>query len=209
MSEKESDYGFIFKVSGPLVVADNMSGAAMYELVRVGHSKLVGEIIKLEGDTARLVCYDAIALLLLLPLTLRFCFIYPLVHVSFSSFSIVVLSSKFLLNFTIIFAFAARLLLYCAVFKSTRIPVVLPWVIPSSVGSNPFPSSSVLESWEPSSMVSSVLWRAFLSVQVMSTCPRVSMCLVLPAISAGRLLRDPSRKDSPLPEEMSLEKSTR
>ena len=38
--EKESDYGFIFKVSGPLVVADGMSGAAMYELVRVGHSKV-------------------------------------------------------------------------------------------------------------------------------------------------------------------------
>ena len=29
-----------------------MSGAAMYELVRVGHSQLVGEIIRLEGDTA-------------------------------------------------------------------------------------------------------------------------------------------------------------
>ena len=58
MSEKESDYGFIFKVSGPLVVADNMSGAAMYELVRVGHSKLVGEIIKLEGDTASIQVYE-------------------------------------------------------------------------------------------------------------------------------------------------------
>ncbi len=55
---KESDYGFIFKVSGPLVVADNMSGAAMYELVRVGHSKLVGEIIKLEGDTASIQVYE-------------------------------------------------------------------------------------------------------------------------------------------------------
>lgn len=56
--EKESDYGFIFKVSGPLVVADGMSGAAMYELVRVGHSKLVGEIIKLEGDTASIQVYE-------------------------------------------------------------------------------------------------------------------------------------------------------
>jgi V-type H+-transporting ATPase subunit A len=56
--EKESDYGFIFKVSGPLVVADNMSGAAMYELVRVGHHKLVGEIIKLEGDTASIQVYE-------------------------------------------------------------------------------------------------------------------------------------------------------
>jgi V-type H+-transporting ATPase subunit A len=36
--EKESDYGFIFSVSGPLVVADGMSGSAMYELVRVGKS---------------------------------------------------------------------------------------------------------------------------------------------------------------------------
>lgn len=58
LDEKESDYGFIFKVSGPLVVADGMSGAAMYELVRVGHSKLVGEIIKLEGDTASIQVYE-------------------------------------------------------------------------------------------------------------------------------------------------------
>lgn len=58
IEEKESDYGFIFKVSGPLVVADGMSGAAMYELVRVGHSKLVGEIIKLEGDTASIQVYE-------------------------------------------------------------------------------------------------------------------------------------------------------
>uniref|UniRef100_A0A7S4MQI9 H(+)-transporting two-sector ATPase n=1 Tax=Odontella aurita TaxID=265563 RepID=A0A7S4MQI9_9STRA len=56
--EVESDYGFIFKVSGPLVVADGMSGSAMYELVRVGHSKLVGEIIKLEGDTASIQVYE-------------------------------------------------------------------------------------------------------------------------------------------------------
>ncbi|KAI2494026.1 ATPsynthase alpha/beta subunit N-term extension [Fragilaria crotonensis] len=33
-------------------------GAAMYELVRVGHSKLVGEIIKLEGDTASIQVYE-------------------------------------------------------------------------------------------------------------------------------------------------------
>jgi len=56
--EKESDYGYIYKVSGPLVVADSMSGAAMYELVRVGHQKLVGEIIKLEGDTASIQVYE-------------------------------------------------------------------------------------------------------------------------------------------------------
>ena len=35
-----------------------MSGAAMYELVRVGRDKLVGEIIRLEDDTAYLQCYE-------------------------------------------------------------------------------------------------------------------------------------------------------
>ena len=58
LDEKESDYGYIHRVSGPLVIAENMSGAAMYELVRVGYMKLVGEIIKLEGDTASLQVYE-------------------------------------------------------------------------------------------------------------------------------------------------------
>ena len=54
----ETDYGFILKVAGPLVIAERMSGAAMYELVRVGTAKLVGEIIKLERDTASIQCYE-------------------------------------------------------------------------------------------------------------------------------------------------------
>jgi len=57
-TELEKDIGYIFRVSGPLVIADNMSGSAMYELVRVGHHKLVGEIIKLEGDTASIQVYE-------------------------------------------------------------------------------------------------------------------------------------------------------
>lgn len=56
--EKESKFGKIFKVSGPLVVAENMSGAKMYELVKVGWDKLIGEVIKLEGDTASIQCYE-------------------------------------------------------------------------------------------------------------------------------------------------------
>ncbi|XP_074665640.1 V-type proton ATPase catalytic subunit A-like isoform X1 [Strix aluco] len=35
-----------------------MAGAAMYELVRVGHAELVGEIIRLEGDMATLQVYE-------------------------------------------------------------------------------------------------------------------------------------------------------
>lgn len=42
----------IWQVSGPVVIADGMAGAAMYELVRVGHDNLIGEIIRLEGDSA-------------------------------------------------------------------------------------------------------------------------------------------------------------
>ena len=56
--EKETRFGKIIKVSGPLVVAENMAGAKMYELVKIGWSKLVGEVIKLEKDTASIQCYE-------------------------------------------------------------------------------------------------------------------------------------------------------
>ena len=46
------------KVSGPLVVAENMSGTKMFEVVRVGKDRLVGEIIRLENDTASIQCYE-------------------------------------------------------------------------------------------------------------------------------------------------------
>jgi V-type H+-transporting ATPase subunit A len=55
---EEKQYGTIYKVAGPLVVASNMAGAKMYELVRVGWDKLVGEIIKLQGDNASIQCYE-------------------------------------------------------------------------------------------------------------------------------------------------------
>lgn len=41
-----------------VVVAENMSGSQMFELVKVGWDKLVGEIIKLNGDTASIQCYE-------------------------------------------------------------------------------------------------------------------------------------------------------
>ncbi|MGB1607227.1 MAG: hypothetical protein ACPIOQ_81630 [Promethearchaeia archaeon] len=42
--------GQILSVSGPVVVAEKMAGTAMYELVRVGNMKLIGEIIRLDGS---------------------------------------------------------------------------------------------------------------------------------------------------------------
>lgn len=57
-AEKESLYGYVFAVSGPVVTAEKMAGSAMYELVRVGHAELVGEIIRLEGDMATIQVYE-------------------------------------------------------------------------------------------------------------------------------------------------------
>lgn len=48
----------MYGVSGPVVTAQKMAGSAMYELVRVGHSELVGEIIRLEGDMATIQVYE-------------------------------------------------------------------------------------------------------------------------------------------------------
>ncbi|VDM30841.1 unnamed protein product [Hydatigera taeniaeformis] len=56
--DKESFYGYVHAVSGPVVTASQMAGSAMYELVRVGHDNLVGEIIRLEGDMATIQVYE-------------------------------------------------------------------------------------------------------------------------------------------------------
>ncbi len=58
MNEKESELGYVFGVSGPVVIANQMAGSAMYELVRVGYLQLVGEIIRLEGDLATIQVYE-------------------------------------------------------------------------------------------------------------------------------------------------------
>ena len=50
--------GGIQKVAGPLCVAGGMAGCKMFELVRVGKDKLIGEIIRLELDTASIQCYE-------------------------------------------------------------------------------------------------------------------------------------------------------
>ena len=50
--------GTIIKISGPLVIADSMKGAKMYDLVKVGKLELMGEIIELKGDTASVQVYE-------------------------------------------------------------------------------------------------------------------------------------------------------
>ena len=51
--------GRIVRVNGPLVVAEGMRNAMMYELVRVGELKLVGEITRIDGDRAYIQVYES------------------------------------------------------------------------------------------------------------------------------------------------------
>ncbi|HIQ03264.1 MAG TPA: V-type ATP synthase subunit A [Desulfurococcales archaeon] len=50
--------GHIWRVSGPLVIADGMRGAMVYEVVEVGFDGLIGEIIGLDGDKAIIQVYE-------------------------------------------------------------------------------------------------------------------------------------------------------
>lgn len=56
-------FGFIKYLTIVVVVADHMSGSAMYELVKVGPFGLMGEIIRLEGDTATIQVYEETCML--------------------------------------------------------------------------------------------------------------------------------------------------
>jgi len=50
--------GRIVKVSGPLVVATGMAGCRMYDVVRVGNRRVIGEVIELKGDSASIQVYE-------------------------------------------------------------------------------------------------------------------------------------------------------
>ncbi|MCE4625485.1 MAG: ATP synthase subunit A [Desulfurococcales archaeon] len=51
--------GKIVRIAGPLVVAEGMSGAQMYEMVRVGEDRLIGEITRIVGDKAYIQVYES------------------------------------------------------------------------------------------------------------------------------------------------------
>ena len=50
--------GKIIKVSGPLVVAEGMDEANVYDVVKVSDNKLIGEIIEMRGDKASIQVYE-------------------------------------------------------------------------------------------------------------------------------------------------------
>ncbi len=50
--------GKILKVSGPLVIAEGMRDANMFDVVRVSDKRLIGEIIEMHGDKASVQVYE-------------------------------------------------------------------------------------------------------------------------------------------------------
>jgi len=53
--------GKIIKVAGPLVVAENMAGSKMFDVVYVSEKRLMGEIIELNGSLASVQVYEETA----------------------------------------------------------------------------------------------------------------------------------------------------
>ena len=50
--------GFIYRISGPVVIAGGLENPNMYDVVRVGKEELIGEIIKLEKGMATVQVYE-------------------------------------------------------------------------------------------------------------------------------------------------------
>ena len=57
----EYSKGVIRKVAGPLVIADGMKDANMFDVVRVSEKELIGEIIEMHGDQASIQVYEETA----------------------------------------------------------------------------------------------------------------------------------------------------
>ena len=50
--------GRVIRVAGPVVEAKGMAQAVMHEMVEVGNNRLIGEIIRLEGEQATIQVYQ-------------------------------------------------------------------------------------------------------------------------------------------------------
>ncbi|HHY99529.1 MAG TPA: V-type ATP synthase subunit A, partial [Tissierellia bacterium] len=50
--------GRVVKISGPLVIADGMKEADMFDVVRVSEQGLIGEIIEMRGEMASIQVYE-------------------------------------------------------------------------------------------------------------------------------------------------------
>lgn len=58
MRSLSSRVGRIYRISGPLVVAEGLARVMMYEVVRVGEEGLIGEVIAIRGDRTFIQVYE-------------------------------------------------------------------------------------------------------------------------------------------------------
>jgi V/A-type H+-transporting ATPase subunit A len=61
MNVQKETNGFILSVNGPVVIAQNLSDAKMYDMVKVGAKKLVGEIIGIHNQEVTIQVYEETA----------------------------------------------------------------------------------------------------------------------------------------------------
>jgi V/A-type H+-transporting ATPase subunit A len=61
MADNKATQGVIKSIAGPLVVAQDMRNVRMFDVVRVGHMGLTGEIIEMHGDEASIQVYEETA----------------------------------------------------------------------------------------------------------------------------------------------------
>ncbi|MHA1665425.1 MAG: ATP synthase beta subunit C-terminal domain-containing protein [Candidatus Njordarchaeales archaeon] len=50
--------GYVFRVSGSLVIAENVPNAKMGDVVHIGHQKLLGEIVRILGNKVAIQCFE-------------------------------------------------------------------------------------------------------------------------------------------------------
>ena len=44
--------GKVIRINGPIIKATGLGGSGLYDVVEIGEKRLIGEIIRLEGDSA-------------------------------------------------------------------------------------------------------------------------------------------------------------
>ena len=49
--------GKVVRINGPILKATGLGGSGLYDVVEIGEKRLIGEIIRLEGDTATIEIY--------------------------------------------------------------------------------------------------------------------------------------------------------
>ncbi len=54
----ENAFGVISRIAGPFITAKYMSKARMFELVKIGKERIIGEIIRVDGDLAVIQAYE-------------------------------------------------------------------------------------------------------------------------------------------------------